>query len=322
MLFGITRFEIRYQLRNPVFWVAVAIFFLLGFGLTASENVSIGTPGSVHENSPYAISIATAVMTLFYLFIITAFVANAIVRDDTTGFAPIIRATSVTSTQIVIGRFLGGFAVALIGYLAVPLGMAVGTMMPWVDTETVGPQKLAFYAWNYALFAVPNIFLMSALLFALATTLRSMMASYIGAVLLVMGYLVTTSIVAKNIEYRETFARFEPLGTGALEEVTRYWTQAEMNNSLVELGGTMLFNRIFAIVLGLLLLGFTVWRFTMTERAPSKRKLKSSQSAPQKTSARRPWSRSSAAERWWRGSRSRRVGCSSAPGCGSRSGRF
>ncbi len=48
MLSGITRFEIRYQLRNPVFWVAIAIFFLLGFGLTASENVSIGTGGGVH----------------------------------------------------------------------------------------------------------------------------------------------------------------------------------------------------------------------------------------------------------------------------------
>jgi hypothetical protein len=60
MLLGITRFEIRYQLKNPVFWVAIAIFFLLGFGLTASENVSIGTPGSVHENSPFAIAIATA----------------------------------------------------------------------------------------------------------------------------------------------------------------------------------------------------------------------------------------------------------------------
>ena len=83
MLFGITRFEVRYQLRNPVFWVAIAIFFLLGFGITASENVSLGTPGTVHENSPYAISVATAVLTLFYLFIVTAFVANAIVRDDT-----------------------------------------------------------------------------------------------------------------------------------------------------------------------------------------------------------------------------------------------
>src|SRR5205085_5838029 len=206
MLLGITRFEIRYQLRNPVFWVAIAIFFLLGFGLTASENVSIGTPGAVHENAPYAIAVATAIMSLFYLFVVTAFVANAIVRDDSSGFAPIVRATSVTNSQIVIGRFLGGVIIAWLGYLAVPVGMAVGSMMPWVDPETVGPQKLAYYAWNFALFALPNILLTSALLFALATTLRSMMASYIGAVVLVMGYLISTSIVGQKIEYRQTFA--------------------------------------------------------------------------------------------------------------------
>ena len=57
MFLGITTFEIRYQLKNPVFWVAVAIFFLMGFGITASENVSIGTPGAVHENAPYAIAV-------------------------------------------------------------------------------------------------------------------------------------------------------------------------------------------------------------------------------------------------------------------------
>ena len=142
MLLGITGFEIRYQLRNPVFWVAIAIFFLLGFGITASENVSIGTPGAVHENAPYAIAIATAILTLFYMFVVTAFVANAIVRDETSGFAPIVRATSVTDSQIVIGRFLGGLIIAWLGYLAVPLGMWVGSMMPWVDPETVGPQKL------------------------------------------------------------------------------------------------------------------------------------------------------------------------------------
>ena len=47
--------------------------------------------------------------------------------------------------------------------------------------------------------------------------LRSMMASYIGAVVLVMGYLVTTGIVGQKIEYRETFARFEPLGNRRAE---------------------------------------------------------------------------------------------------------
>jgi ABC-2 type transport system permease protein len=274
MIFGITGFEIRYQLRNPVFWVAIAIFFLLGFGITASENVSIGTPGGVHENAPYAIAVAIAILTLFYLFVVTAFVANAIVRDETSGFAPIVRATSVTASQIVIGRFVGGLIIAWLGYLAVPIGMWAGSVMPWVDPETIGPQKLSFYAWNFAVFAIPNVLLTCATLFALATMLRSMMAAYIGAVLLVMGYLVTVSILGQKIEYRETFARFEPLGNGALREATRYWTQTELNGRLVDLTGALLFNRIFAVILALVFLGVTMWRFSMTERAPSKRRLR------------------------------------------------
>ena len=166
MLAGIIGFEIRYQLKNPVFWVSIAIFFLLGFGLTASENVSIGTPGTVYENSPFAIAVATALFVQFYLFVTTAFVANALVRDDNSGFAPIVRATGVTDKQIVLGRFLGGLIVAVGGYLAIPLGMFIGSLMPWVDPETVGPQRFDYYAWNYVIFGLPNIFTTSALLFA------------------------------------------------------------------------------------------------------------------------------------------------------------
>ena len=47
-----------------------------------------------------------------------------------------------------------------------------------------------------------------------------------------------------------------------------------MNSRLVDLSGTLLFNRICAVVLALIFLGFTVWRFSMTERAPSKRRLR------------------------------------------------
>ena len=274
MLFGIIGFEIRYQLKNPVFWVAIAVFFLLGFGLTASENVSIGTPGGVKENAPSAIAIATTVFTLFYLFIITAFSANAIVRDETTNFAPIVRSTSVTSRQIVIGRFLGGLIVAWAGYLAVPAGMFTGSVMAWVDPETVGPQNPAYYLWNYAVLAMPNIFLLCAVLFALATMLRSMMAAYIGAIVLFLGYFITSGALGGEIEYRDILARWDPTGAGALRETTRYWTQAELNDRLVSLDGVMLFNRLWAIVLGLLFLGATLLRFSLTERAPSKWRLK------------------------------------------------
>jgi ABC-2 type transport system permease protein len=274
MLFGIAGFELRYQLKNPVFWVSVGIFFLLGFGLTASENVSIGTPGSVQENSPYAIAVAMALISLFYLFVITSFVANAMVRDDTTGYGPIVRSTSVSKTDFVLGRFLGGLLIALIGYLAVPLGMGLGVMMPWVDPETVGPGGIAVYAWHYLILAVPNILLASAFLFALATSLRSMMATYIGVVIFVLGYLITTGILGPRPEYQDILAKFEPLGTGALFETARYWTAADMNSKLVPLANNMLFNRILACIVALGLIAITTWRFSMEERPPSKRKLR------------------------------------------------
>ncbi|WP_300975178.1 M1 family aminopeptidase [Sphingomonas sp. LHG3406-1] len=274
MFLGITRFEIRYQLRNPVFWVAVAVFFLLGFGLTASANVSIGTPGAVKENAPYAIGVALGVFSFFYLFVITAFVANAIVRDESSGFAPIVRATPVTKVQIVLGRFLGGLTVAWLGYLALPLGMIVGTLMPWVDPETIGPFRPGHYAWYYLILAIPNIFLLSAILFATATALRSMLASYIAAVLVVMGYLIASGVAGQKLELRELFARWEPLGTAAFGYTSQYWTQAEMNSRLIEFSGVIAFNRIWAILLGTAFLGLALWRFSMSERAPSRRRLK------------------------------------------------
>jgi ABC-2 type transport system permease protein len=274
MLLNVARFEMRYQLRNPVFWVAIILFFLLGFGVTASENVSMGTPGTVKENAPYAIATFTALSSLFYLFVVTSFVANAIIRDDATGYGPIIKATSIGKRNYVLGRFLGGLVVALLGFFAVPIGMLFGSVMPWVDPETVGPQVLSYYLWPFLLLAVPNIILMCSLLFALATITRSMLWSYVGVVIFFMGYLIVTSILGPKPEYQQILALWEPLGFGALSEATRYWTAAEMNAKLLPLDYNMIFNRSAMLGLSVLLLGATYWRFSMEERGPSKRKLK------------------------------------------------
>lgn len=274
MLLNVARFELRYQLRNPVFWVSLFLFFLLGFGVTASENVSMGTPGTVKENAPYAIAFMTGAASLYYLFVITSFVANAIIRDDATGFGPIIKATSIGKRNYVLGRFLGGLSVATLGYFAIPFGMFVGTLMPWVDPETVGPQVLAFYLWPFLILAIPNIFLMSSLLFGLATITRSMLWSYVGVVALFMGYLIVTSVLGNKPEYQQALANWEPLGFGAMLESTRYWTAAEMNTKLLPFDGYMLFNRVFVLALSVALLALTYWRFSMEERGPSKRQLK------------------------------------------------
>jgi ABC-2 type transport system permease protein len=274
MLFNIAGFEIRYQLRNPVFWVAAAIFFLMGFGLTASNNVQLGGGGAMHENAPLAIAMALALFSIFYQFVTTSFVANAIIRDDTTGFGPIIRSTSLTKTDFVLGRFLGGLLIALLGFLTVPLGMAIGVMMPWVDPETVGPNGIAKYAWHFLIIAVPNILFSSAFLLMLATTFRSMLASYIGVIIFLMGYTITTVILSNSPEQITYAAKFELLGIAAIQEAARYWSTAEINSLFIPLSGNLLFNRIFVLALSAVLIGITVWRFSMAEPAPSKRKLK------------------------------------------------
>ena len=86
-MFGSTAlFELRYQLRNPVCWVALVIFFLLTFGATASESIQIGGGGNVKVNAPFAILQTQLILTLFFMFVTTAFVANVVVRDDDSGF--------------------------------------------------------------------------------------------------------------------------------------------------------------------------------------------------------------------------------------------
>ncbi|MFO6445916.1 M1 family aminopeptidase [Erythrobacter sp. NE805] len=271
---SLAAFEIRYQLRNPVFWVSVAIFFLLGFGLAASENVSFGSPGAVHENAPYTLTIAMALFATFYLFVITSFVANAVVRDDTTKFGPMIRATPVGRTTFLAGRFLGGLAIATLGYIAVPVGIGVGAAMPWVDPETVGPNSLAMYVWPFLIIAIPNLILSSALLFSLATLTRSMLASYIGVLVLVMGYLAVSIVASADPTNLPIVARYEPLGTAAIGEATRYWTAAEMNSRLIPFEGNLLFNRLFTLGLSALFLAVAWARFSMTERAPSRWQLR------------------------------------------------
>ena len=56
MFRSVATFELRYQLKSPAFWVTFAMFLLLTFVATASDNVQIGSGGNVLKNSPYAIA--------------------------------------------------------------------------------------------------------------------------------------------------------------------------------------------------------------------------------------------------------------------------
>lgn len=266
MIAGIFRFELKYQLRNPVFWVAAVIFALFTFGLVTVQQITVGLGASVHKNAPAALAQYTLVFSLFYMFASTAFVANVIVRDDDTGFGPIIRATRLTRTSYLLGRYWGAFTAAAIGLLAVPLGAWIGSLMPWVDPEQLGPNHLSYYLQPYLWLGLPDLFLTSALFFALATTTRSMMATYLGVVAFLIVWTVSSVLLDRNPAVELWGAYLEPLGLAAFTYATRYWTAADRNTLLAPVDGVLLWNRLFAIGIGLAALGVTFATFRFAVR--------------------------------------------------------
>ena len=270
----IAGFELRYQFGSPVFWVVSALFFLLTFGATTSQNIQIGSGGNVHVNSPFAILQIHIVFSLFFMFVTTAFVANVVVRDDESGFGPMVRTTRVTRFQYLMGRFAGAFLAAAIAFLAIPLAIWVGSLMPWIDPERLGPTLPAAFVWAYFVIALPNLLLTAAIFFAVATITRSMVGSYVGVIVFLVLYAVMSTVIGRQPEWRGVAAYVEPFGAAAISNSTRYFTAAERNLILPPLDGALLANRLIWLAVAVGALAFALWRFRFAERGISKRKLR------------------------------------------------
>jgi ABC-2 type transport system permease protein len=275
-LFGkVAGFEFRYQTRQPVFWVSGAIFLLLSYIIMAVPNVQIGSGGNVLRNAPVAIAMIHLSFGIYFMFASTAFVANGVVRDDDTGFGPLIRTTGVDKASYLFGRFFGAFAAVALCFLVVPIGILAGVHSPWNDAETIGPDNLYAYLYSYAFLVLPTLFTAAAILFAIASATRSMMASYIGVIVL---FIVTIAVAAmlRKPEWRILGSLLDPFGSTAFSYTVSYWTASERNGSLPPIGGVLLYNRLIWIGVSLAVLAVCYALFRFGEPGSKARKAQAS----------------------------------------------
>ncbi len=281
MFASIAAFEMRYQWKSPVFWIGFLLFFLFAFGATTTEEIRIGSRGNVNVNAPAAIIETLAIMCVLGIFVVTAFVAGAVIRDDETGFAPILRATRVSKPAYVFGRFVGATVVAFTVMVAVALGMQVGSLMPWVDAAKIGPQQPLHYLWALFVFVLPSLLVVSAGFFALAIATRSLMWTYIGALAALVLFIVSRALL-RDPALDTISALADPFAVAPLRLATKYWTATERNTQLPGLEGLLLANRALwlGIAAALLAAGYRAFRMDGT---PSFRRRQRARAAPQAT---------------------------------------
>lgn len=272
MLKNLLWFEIRYWLRGWMVWVFLFIIGLMVFGAVSTDQVRIGSAlENTDRNAPFVIQNYYSIMCLLTLLMTTAFVNSAAARDFAHNTYQIVFTTPLRKFDFLAGRFLGSALIAVIPMLGVSLGVLLAKYMPWVDAERWGPVNWAAHLKSILVFAVPNTLFIAAIIFAVAVLTRSTVTSFLGALLLLVGYSVAQALTT-DLRHETAAMLLDPFAVRTFSLITKYWTVADKNHLTVGFTGLLLWNRLIWLAVGGAIFAFAYSRFQFTERAARRKK--------------------------------------------------
>ena len=302
------RFDLRYQLRQPLLWLTALALSAMAFMSASNDSFRIGGGiGNVHMNAPVVIANQLSILSIIAMFLVTVFIAGAVLRDREVGIADMLFATPMRKIAYLFGRFSAGFVACLAIFGLITLAMMLGAQMPSIDPARLGAFSLHTYAWSFFVFVVPNLLFVAALLMMLAATTRSMILVYVG-VLAFMVLWSSAGALGSEGGNASMAVLLDPFGVRALKQATRYYTSAESNTSLPPLAGLLLLNRVIWTMIALGMFAATVILFKPQRAGTSRawfgnaRKPVAVSAAPAAFSTRRiapRFSASTAWAQWW-----------------------
>ena len=273
-LLAIARFEARQRLGLLSTWVYFGMFFLLAMlwmaaagGVFREAYVSFG--GKILVNAPYAISLTVAFLGCLGVIVMAAMMGRSVQQDFEYDMHHFFFSAPIRKHDYVFGRFAGAALTLALVFSSIVLGAWLGTYIPGMDPDRLGPAGPWMYVRPYFLLLLPNIFIFGAIFFVLAALTRRMLPVYVASVVMMIGYIVAPSL-ARDLDFKTLAALIDPFGTTALIRLTEYWTIAERNGRAIPFEGVYLVNRLiwcgFALIV--LLLGY--WRFQFTGNLDSR----------------------------------------------------
>ena len=264
-LLVIARFEAAQRLRLLSTWVYFTVFLALAMLWIAAaggalRDLAVTFGGQVLLNAPRQIAVTCAVLGSLGSIVVAAVMGRAVQQDFEHEMHHFFFSAPIRKTDYVFGRFLGAFATLALVFSSIVIGSWLGTYVPGIAPERLGPASLATFVKPYLFTLLPNLFIFGAIFFVLAALTRRMLPVYVAAVVMTIGYIVAPSL-ARDLDFKTFAALIDPFGTTSLIRLTEYWPLAERNLRPVDLEGVYLLNRLLwgGFALLALLLGY--WRF-------------------------------------------------------------
>lgn len=252
-LYGHLLFELNYHFRRPSFWLIALVFAFFGF----VDLVSNATQGNAYffVNSPSQVFQTTVWYSLFAVLAVTAFVAEAIVRDARTGIESLILVTPVKKFNYLGVRYLAAFLMAMLAFSCYLPGMIAGSFMPGLNPYAIGPFRFDAYVASFTLITLPNLIWVSVYAFVLASWSRSMVVTFIGAIVLVMLYvsaMLMVGVEQMDYDLLQLWTYADPYGYFALEAATQSWTVHQHNHQMPDVFQGFATNRMIWMLVAVL----------------------------------------------------------------------
>lgn len=254
MFWTVFTFELAYWFKRPLTLLFFMLFFLMAFFSTASDSFLAVAGGQIHRNAPFVLATAVGILTAIGQVITTAIAGTGVLRDAQLGAEELLFTTRLSKMGYLLGRFAGAFVVMLVIYAALPVGLYIGEIMPWVPADKLGPISLWAAFQPFFMIAVPNLLFISALLFAVGALTRKLFAVYVTGIVLLVAWQVTQQVIG-HLDKLSLAALTDPFALTTTEVLIRYWSVAEKNTRLVPLSGVMLQNRLLWSAIAIALFG-------------------------------------------------------------------
>jgi ABC-type transport system involved in multi-copper enzyme maturation permease subunit len=170
-------------------------------------------------------------------------------------------ALPVREKTFFLGRFLAAYAINVLLALGYFGGMLLVPYSGIGAAPRFGPAPLGQMLHGFVLFTLPNLFLMTAVIFAALVYFRKMAAGYLALFLTVIFFLVMQS-TAETSGSTPVLEVLDCFGYVAVSATIDHLTTFDKNHAYLPVGGTLLLNRVLWLGVALGLLGLAYRRFS------------------------------------------------------------
>ena len=267
--YEIYKFEIKYRPETYIFLAFLWLFSMVGVDFVF-QGVDLGT---IKRNAPLIIARTMGVITGFFMIVASMIMGVPVLRDFEHNIASLVFVNPIKKRDYLLGRFLGSFTILLFVFSGIFFGMAIGEFMPWHNPDNYLPFNILPYLKSFVFITLPILFFGASLFFVSGTLSRNLVVVYTQGIIFFVIFMLT-----KIIENEYLQAIFDPFSLTTLTSHTKSWTIAERGLQSIPFSGVLLYNKLFWIAFGvvILILGYRKFNFNLINgRKPGKKKLPS-----------------------------------------------